>query len=93
LNVNAIGIYTKVSSPLAAAEYERLKLLLHSNLQTITIVDLADTNTVTVNVAGQGKYEYSLDEPNGPFNCQISLIMYQLGSMKYISMTVMVRTD
>jgi hypothetical protein len=29
LNVNAIGIYTvKVSSPLAAAEYERLKLLL-----------------------------------------------------------------
>jgi hypothetical protein len=37
------------------------------------INDLADINTVTVNVSGQGDYEYSIDEPTGPFQIQISL--------------------
>jgi Ethanolamine utilization protein EutJ (predicted chaperonin) len=52
---------------LAAVEYERSKSPHRAHLQNITVVDLANTNTVTVNVTGQGKYEYSLDEPNGPF--------------------------
>jgi hypothetical protein len=34
---------------------------------SIDVVDLADTNTVTVNVTGKGIYEYSLDSPFGPF--------------------------
>jgi hypothetical protein len=37
---------------------------------------LADINTVTVNVSGQGDYEYSIDEPTGPFQIQISLETY-----------------
>jgi gliding motility-associated-like protein len=38
-----------------------------AHIQSIAIVDLTDINTVTVNVTGQGDYEYSLDEPFGPF--------------------------
>jgi hypothetical protein len=41
-------------------------------------------NTVTVNVTGSGNYEYSLDEPNGPSNCQISLIMFLQEYTKYM---------
>ncbi len=36
-----------------------------AHIDNITIVDLTDINTVSVNVSGKGKYEYSLDEPNG----------------------------
>jgi hypothetical protein len=35
--------------------------------------DLADINTVTVNVSGQGDYEFSIDKPTGPSKIQISL--------------------
>jgi hypothetical protein len=49
LNVNAVGLYTvNVTSPLAAVEYERSKS--HASdiaSSKITVVDLANTNTVT----------------------------------------------
>ncbi|MDI1304716.1 MAG: T9SS type B sorting domain-containing protein, partial [bacterium] len=36
-----------------------------AHIENIDIIDLTDINTVTVNVTGKGKYEYSLDEPSG----------------------------
>jgi hypothetical protein len=33
---------------------------------------MTDINTVTVNVTGSGNYEYSLNDPYGPFNHLIS---------------------
>ncbi|MES2543710.1 MAG: T9SS type B sorting domain-containing protein [Bacteroidota bacterium] len=37
-------------------------------IENIAIVDFSDNNTVTVNVTGdENAYEYSLDNPNGPF--------------------------
>ncbi|SEA46013.1 gliding motility-associated C-terminal domain-containing protein [Flavobacterium gillisiae] len=70
LNVNAIGLYTvNVTSPFGCSRIRTIKVTASdiAYLQSITVVDLANTNTVTVNVTGQGNYEYSLDEPNGPF--------------------------
>lgn len=70
LNVNAVGLYTvNVTSPFGCSRIRTIKVTASdiAHLQNITVVDLANTNTVTVNVTGQGNYEYSLDEPNGPF--------------------------
>jgi Ethanolamine utilization protein EutJ (predicted chaperonin) len=47
-----------------------------ATITTIDINDLADINTVTVNVSGQGDYEYSIDEPTGPSKIQISFETY-----------------
>jgi gliding motility-associated-like protein len=57
-----------------------------ATITTIDINDLADINTVTVNVSGQGDYEYSIDEPTGPFQIQISLETYLQVYTKYTSM-------
>jgi gliding motility-associated-like protein len=40
-----------------------------SNIATIQTIDIADMTdiTVTVNVTGSGNYEYSLNDPYGPF--------------------------
>jgi hypothetical protein len=38
-----------------------------ATIQTIDIADMTDINTVTVNVTGSGNYEYSLNDPYGPF--------------------------
>lgn len=38
-----------------------------AHLDTISISDLSEFNTVSITVTGQGDYEYSMDLPNGPF--------------------------
>ncbi len=38
-----------------------------AHLDSISISDLSDFNTVEINVSGTGNYEYSIDEANGPF--------------------------
>jgi gliding motility-associated-like protein len=70
LEVNAVGTYSvKVNSAFGCSRTRTIKVAASdvAAIQSIDIIDLADTNTVTVNVTGQGKYEYSFDEPNGPF--------------------------
>ncbi|MFV8340257.1 T9SS type B sorting domain-containing protein [Flavobacterium sp. LB3P21] len=70
LNVNAEGNYTVEVSSLAACSRIRTIKVTASDIAEITsisIVDLADVNSVTVNVTGQGQYQYSLDAPSGPF--------------------------
>jgi gliding motility-associated-like protein len=70
LDVNAVGTYSvKVNSAFGCSRTRTIKVTASdvAAIQSIDIVDLAETNTVTVNVTGQGIYEYSLDAPNGPF--------------------------
>nr|WP_315232999.1 T9SS type B sorting domain-containing protein [uncultured Flavobacterium sp.] len=70
LNVNAEGIYTVEVSSLAGCSRIRTIKVTASDIAAITsisIIDLSDVNSVTVNVTGQGQYEYSLDAPSGPF--------------------------
>ena len=38
-----------------------------AHLNSVSISDLSDFNTVEVNVSGTGDYEYSIDDSNGPF--------------------------
>lgn len=70
LNVNAEGIYTVEVSSLAGCSRIRTIKVTASDIAAITsisIIDLSDVNSVTVNVTGQGQYEYCLDAPSGPF--------------------------
>lgn len=38
-----------------------------AHLDSVSISDLSDFNTVEANVSGSGNYEYSIDDANGPF--------------------------
>ncbi|MFE3870331.1 T9SS type B sorting domain-containing protein [Flavobacterium sp. ZS1P70] len=70
LNVNTEGNYTVEVSTVSGCSRDRnIKVTASdiAHLDTIKIIDLVDINSITVNVTGQGQYEYSLDEPDGPF--------------------------
>lgn len=72
LDVYEKGVYTVEvidKSPLRCSRTRTITVK-PSNSATILpfkIVDLADVNSVTVMVTGPGEYEYSLDEPTGPW--------------------------
>jgi gliding motility-associated-like protein len=38
-----------------------------ATIQSIDVIDLADVNSITVNVTGLGDYEFALDDVNGPY--------------------------
>ncbi|RTZ05156.1 T9SS type B sorting domain-containing protein [Flavobacterium bomense] len=70
LDVNQEGNYTVEVRTVSGCSRIRTIKVTASDIASITsidVVDLADTNTVTVNVSGKGIYEYSLDAPSGPF--------------------------
>ncbi|WP_281322441.1 T9SS type B sorting domain-containing protein [Flavobacterium aestivum] len=70
LDVNEKGTYTVTVSTKKGCSTPRTILVTSSDiahLESITIEDLSESNTVTVNSSGQGNYQYSIDLPNGPF--------------------------
>lgn len=70
LDVNTMGLYTvEVKSLSGCSRTRTIKVTASdiAHISSISIVDLAETNTITVNTTGQGQYQYSLDEPTGPF--------------------------
>jgi gliding motility-associated-like protein len=71
LDVYSEGVYTvEVIDKSFGCSRTRTITVKPSNSATIMpfkIVDLADENSVTVMVTGLGSYEYSLDEPFGPW--------------------------
>ncbi|RTY89158.1 T9SS type B sorting domain-containing protein [Flavobacterium sp. GSN2] len=70
LDVNQEGNYTVEVKTVSGCSRIRTIKVTASDIASITsidVIDLANTNTVTVNVSGKGIYEYSLDEPFGPF--------------------------
>ena len=70
LDVNANGLYTvEVINSAGCGSIRTIKVTASdvAKIDSIDIEDMADTNTITVNASGLGDYEYSLDEPSGPF--------------------------
>ena len=70
LNVNKNGNYAVTVSTAAGCSRTRTVQVTASDVATINsidIIDLTDVNSVTVNASGKGIYEYSLDNPSGPF--------------------------
>ncbi|OAB28972.1 gliding motility-associated C-terminal domain-containing protein [Flavobacterium fryxellicola] len=70
LDVNTEGDYTVAIITLAGCTTTRNIKVSASDIATITKIDLVDLsaiNTVTINAIGRGEYEFSLDNPNGPF--------------------------
>ncbi len=68
LPVNSEGTYTvEVTNRYGCSRIRIIKVTASdlAHIESIDIFDLTDINTVTVNVTGKGKYEYSLDEPSG----------------------------
>ena len=68
LDVNSEGDYTVEVINNSGCSRIRTITVTASNkasIVSVDVVDLTDVNTVTVNVTGPGKYEYSLDEPSG----------------------------
>ncbi|MDQ6470958.1 T9SS type B sorting domain-containing protein [Flavobacterium sp. LHD-80] len=72
LNVNEIGNYEIRITNKSNCSKTRTISVSASNTATITSIDVIDlqnddSNKITVNATGKGEYEYSLDNPNGPF--------------------------
>jgi gliding motility-associated-like protein len=70
LDVNEEGIYTVTVSTSKGCDRTRTITVTASDiahLDSVSISDLSEANTVTINVFGQGNYYYSIDLPNGPF--------------------------
>jgi gliding motility-associated-like protein len=70
IDINTEGIYTvEVINNSGCSKIRTIKVTASNvaEIQAITIVDMSNSNSVTINVTGQGYYEYSLDEPFGPF--------------------------
>jgi gliding motility-associated-like protein len=70
LDVNIIGLYTvEVKNNSGCSKIRTIKVAASdvAKITNIAITDLSDVNSVTVNVTGEGQYQYSLDAPSGPF--------------------------
>ena len=71
LDVYSEGVYTvEVTNKSFGCRRTRTITVRPSNSATIMpfkIIDLVDINSVTVMATGPGEYEYSLDEPSGPW--------------------------
>ncbi|NND51048.1 MAG: T9SS type B sorting domain-containing protein, partial [Flavobacteriaceae bacterium] len=70
IQVNSPGIYTVTVTNTDGCSKVRTITVLPSNIATIVSIDVVDAtsnNTLTVNVSGEGDYEYALDDINGPY--------------------------
>jgi gliding motility-associated-like protein len=71
LLVNKEGLYTvEVINKISGCSRTRTIKVTASDvakIDSILIADMTDRNTITVNVSGLGDYEFSLDEPLGPY--------------------------
>ncbi|MBT8265835.1 MAG: T9SS type B sorting domain-containing protein [Bacteroidia bacterium] len=70
IQVNQPGIYTVTVTNTDGCSKVRTITVLPSNIATIESIDVIDAtsnNTITINVSGEGDYEYALDDINGPY--------------------------
>lgn len=70
IQVNEPGIYTVTVTNNDGCSKNRTITVLPSNLATfdsINVVDGAEFGTITVNISGEGDYEFAIDDINGPY--------------------------
>jgi gliding motility-associated-like protein len=68
IQINQTGTYSVTVTNVNGCSKERTITVLPSNIATIASIEVTDTtqnNTITVNVSGEGDYEYSLDDIYG----------------------------
>ncbi len=70
LNINEVGTYTVTVTAPSGCTATRIITVQPSNTATITGITVEDgvqNNTITIEVTGEGDYEYALDSIVGPF--------------------------
>lgn len=70
IDINAAGIYSVTVTNSNGCSKDRTITVLPSNIATIDdveVVDATSNNMITVFVSGEGDYEYSLNNINGPY--------------------------
>ncbi len=72
LDVNSNGIFTTtVTDKITGCSRTRTNTIIFSQQAKITNIEITDlfdaNNTVVVTASGLGSYDFSIDEPNGPF--------------------------
>ena len=71
LFVDTDGIYvcevTNIQSGCTTSSTNKVVFSEKATINSIEIIDLLENNSINVSVSGRGTYEYSIDEPNGPF--------------------------
>ena len=70
IQINQGGNYTVIVTNSNGCTQSQNINVLNSNIAVIEIIeinDASDTNTVTVNVTGEGDYEYAIDNAFGPY--------------------------
>jgi gliding motility-associated-like protein len=70
LNINEQGEYTVEVTTVSGCSRTRTIRVTASDravIESISVVDLSDSNTISIVASGKGVYEYSLNEPFGPF--------------------------
>lgn len=70
LSINKEGIYTvEVTTTSGCSKIRTIKVTASdiAKIESVEVIDLTDVNQITINVSGRGDYEYSFDDPDGPF--------------------------
>lgn len=70
IEVNQPGVYSVLVSEIDGCSNLRTITVMPSNIaviESIDIEDASDNNTVSINISGEGNYEFSLQSENGPY--------------------------
>ena len=72
ISVNAPGLFTVTVTDISAEACSNTRSIevVPSNIATINnidVVDASDNNSITIEVSGEGLYEFALDNINGPY--------------------------
>ena len=70
IEINEIGIYTVIVTYQNGCSTTREITVSPSNIATIESIEVTDAtqnNTITVNISGEGNYQFALNEINGPY--------------------------